>query len=530
MSDSIFLGSRAGSLDIGDIPSNISRVNLSVGSETYYTAGNDTGRTLEVTCAWASQAMASSILAAVQNVEYQPYTAGEALIDPAAEIGDGVVVGGIYSVIANDNMSFSRLYNSEISAPDLDEVDDEYPYESLERRQYDRELARTRSMISKSASEILLQVEGIAEDLEGQISSISVKVDSITLDVSNGSTSSTISLKAGDVTISSETIQMDGLVTFTGLSSGTTTVNGACIKTGQIEADRLNLTGSITFSDLSSSVQGDINQAQSTANSAQQDANQAWNLASSANSTANSVNNKVSGWTFPGTTEINGQKIMTGTVEASILRGGTVELLASGGSTVGSIEITSTATGVGLEFVTNRGGMRMTSAGNWWVDASPGSFGMVTGAAGPHLTMEGNVTPNSDDRYSCGESQFRWTDVWATNDQIRTSDRNIKTDISYDISRYDHLFDLLRPVSYKLINGSSGRTHMGLIAQDVEAALYDSGISTQDCAAFIKNPGTDEKTGEPVYRYAIRYGEFIPLLIYQVQKIKEALKDKGVIS
>lgn len=172
----------------------------------------------------------------------------------------------------------------------------------------------------------------------------------------------------------------------------------------------------------------------------------------------------------------------------------------------------------------------MTSAGNWWVDASPGSFGMVTGAAGPHFTIQGNVTPNSDDRYSCGESQFRWTDVWATNDQIRTSDRNIKTDISYDVSRYDHLFDLLRPVSYKLINGSSGRTHMGLIAQDVEAALYDSGISTQDCAAFIKNPGTDEKTGEPVYRYAIRYGEFIPLLIYQVQKIKEALKDKGVIS
>ena len=108
MSDSIFLGSRAGSLDIGDIPSNISRVNLSVDSETYYTAGNDTGRTLEVTCAWASQAMANSILSAVQNVEYQPYTAGEALMDPAAEIGDGVVVGGIYSVVANENMSFSR--------------------------------------------------------------------------------------------------------------------------------------------------------------------------------------------------------------------------------------------------------------------------------------------------------------------------------------------------------------------------------------------------------------------------------------
>lgn len=527
MSDSIFLGSRAGSLDIGDIPSNISRVNLSVDSETYYTAGNDTGRTLEVTCAWASQAMANSILAAVQNVEYQPYTAGEALMDPAAEIGDGVVVGGIYSVVANENMSFSRLYNSEISAPDLDEVDDEYPYESLERRQYDRELARTRSMISKSASEILLQVEGIAEDLEGQISSISVKVDSITLDVSNGSTSSTISLKAGDVTISSETIQMDGLVTFTGLSSGTTTVNGACIKTGQIEADRLNLTGSITFSDLSSSVQGDINRAQSTANSAQQDANQAWNLASSANSTANSVNNKVSGWTYPGTTEINGQKIMTGTVEASILRGGTVELLASGGTTVGSIEITSTMTGVGLEFLTNRGGMRMTSAGNWWVDTTNCSFGTTSTG---RFSFSNSPTPGSDGSVTLGRSTVRWGDVYSVNAAINTSDLNFKKDVEYGLDRFLSVFDALRPVSFKFVDGQSDRTHMGIIAQDLEETLSELNIPTKDFAAFIKSWGIDEETKEGSYRYAIRYGEFIPLLIYQVQKIKEALKDKGVIS
>lgn len=517
MSDSIFLGSRAGSLDIGDIPSNISRVNLSVDSETYYTAGNDTGRTLEVTCAWASQAMANSILSAVQNVEYQPYTAGEALMDPAAEIGDGVVVGGIYSVVANENMSFSRLYNSEISAPDLDEVDDEYPYESLERRQYDRELARTRSMISKSASEILLQVEGIAEDLEGQISSISVKVDSITLDVSNGSTSSTISLKAGDVTISSETIQMDGLVTFTGLSSGTTTINGACIKTGQIDADRLNLTGAITFSDLSSSVRGDINDAQSTANSA-------YSLANTANNTANNAEDKVEAWSYRGTTYIDGSKIQTGTVEASILRGGTVELLASNGSSVGDITITSTETGIGLEFTTNRGGIRTTSAGNWWVDASGGSFGL----SGSRFSFTVDIMPNANNGASLGTSGFRWNDIWATNSHIQSSDRNIKKDIQYGLEEYDALFDAIKPVTFRYIDGTSGRTHMGIIAQDLEEALNELGISTQDCAAFVK--AESDNPDIPGYDYAVRYGEFIPLLIYQVQKIKEALKDKGVIS
>lgn len=40
-------------------------------------------------------------------------------------------------------------------------------------------------------------------------------------------------------------------VTFKGLEEGTTTINGACIKTGKIEAQYLNLTGQITFEDLS---------------------------------------------------------------------------------------------------------------------------------------------------------------------------------------------------------------------------------------------------------------------------------------
>ena len=520
MSDSIFIGSRAASLDIGDIPSNVTRVNINVDSNTYYTAGNDTGRTLEATCNWATQAMANAVLDMVQGVEYQAFTASDALLNPAAEIGDGVVVGGTYSVIGTADMQFNRLFTAEISAPDLDEVDDEYPYKSLEERQYDRELARTRSLISKSSEEILLQVEGIAEDLKGQMSSISVKLDSITLDVTNGSTSSAISLKAGDVTISSAKIQMSGLVTYSGLSGGTTTIDGACIKTGTIDADRLNLTGSITFSDLSSGVQSDINDAQSTANSA-------YSLAASASSAASSAEDKVEAWSYRGTTYIDGSKIQTGTVEASILRGGTVELLASGGTTVGSIEITSTMTGVGLEFVTNRGGIRMSSAGNWWVDTATGSFGTTSSG---RFSFSNSPTPSSDGGTSCGQASIRWSDIYCQNDQISTSDLNYKKDISYGLDRYDELFDRLRPVTYKFIDGTSNRTHMGMIAQEIEELLGELNISTTDFAAFVKSHVQDEETGEYSDRYALRYGEFIPLIIYEVQQIKSALKERGVIA
>lgn len=108
----------------------------------------------------------------------------------------------------------------------------------------------------------------------GQISQIKQTVDSITLGVSNGSTSSTISLYRDGVAISSQNIVMNGLVTFQGLSSGTTTIDGACIKTGLISADRLNLTGAITFEDLNSSTQNTINSASSNARDAQEIARQ----------------------------------------------------------------------------------------------------------------------------------------------------------------------------------------------------------------------------------------------------------------
>ena len=112
------------------------------------------------------------------------------------------------------------------------------------------------------------QLTSRLEDAEGNISAIDQYARSITLSVTNGETSSTIKLLAGGVQSASQVISMDGLVTFTGLEAGTTVINGGCIQTGLINAQYLNLTGSITFSDLSSSVQQDISDALDTANDA----------------------------------------------------------------------------------------------------------------------------------------------------------------------------------------------------------------------------------------------------------------------
>ena len=369
------------------------------------------------------------------------------------------------------------------------------------------------SSITQTVDSITTRVNG----LEGDYSSIDQKVDSLKLAVSNGSTSSTIQLKAGSTIISSENITMSGLVTYTGLSSGTTTINGACIKTGTIDADRLNLTGEITFTDFDNSTQNTINNANTNA--------------STALSTAISVSGTVSGWTYPGTTEINGSAIRTGTVEASILRGGTVELLDQDGDRIGKFTIEPTGL-AGLSSVT-------LSADELYFEAvdPDGQILFYTGDGtgiriepGKTIRCDGDFQPRRDDNFWLGSSSRAWQDLYVVNDPSVVSDKSKKTSISYEMGLYEEFFDALKPATYLLKNGTSGRTHIGLISQDVEEALFASNLTSFDFAGFIKSPVLDKngkETGE--YNYALRYGEFIALCIDQIQKLKSRISKMEAI-
>ena len=308
MSDKTFVG-----LDITGFENTgkyrpVSRVTLMVDDENVYTAGDDTGLELSASCPHATQEMANALLAQLQGYQYQSFTADAANLDPAAELGDGVTVNGVYSIISqldDDGRGFP-----DISSPGEVALEEEYPAAGPMTQEFNRQIAETRSTISKTAEEIRLEVENELDGLsasidikldsitsqitglngqvstiqqtvssitsqitglDGQVSQIEQYVDSITLSVTNGSDSSTIQLKAGSTTISSANITFNGMVTFNDLSTaGSTVINGANITTGTISADRINLTGAITWGDLDNSVQNDINDAISTAEDAYQ--------------------------------------------------------------------------------------------------------------------------------------------------------------------------------------------------------------------------------------------------------------------
>ena len=117
------------------------------GENVVYESGNTDGRTLEIKNPFGTQEMADNILADIQGYQYQPLSADSALLNPAAEMGDGVTVNGVYSGIFVRATQFGRLMASDITAPTDEEIEHEFAVESPSERQYTRFVQQTRSML-----------------------------------------------------------------------------------------------------------------------------------------------------------------------------------------------------------------------------------------------------------------------------------------------------------------------------------------------------------------------------------------------
>lgn len=451
MSDKFFVG-----LDITGFEDNgkrkpISRVTLLLDDNNAVTAGDDTGTEISSSCPHATQEMADSLLASLKGYQYQAYSADAANIDPAAELGDGVTVSGVYSVLSR--MDDDGIGYADLSAPGEAEQEDEYPTGGYITQAFNRKISKTQSYITKTAEEIRLEVKNEVEGLSssftvqldsitsqitglngevstltqtasslkseisnanGAISRLSQSIDSITLSVNNKSSSSTISLSVDGVTIASETVRFTGGVIFEDdLTDGRTIISGDNIQTGNIDLDMVTLSNGY----------GSFSAA-------------------------------------------NGSTGVTGTRGARM----------TGSSDDIYIIVTNSA-------------CRMTADGNdFYVSVN---------------------TIHADTAIDVG------------------SDERIKKDVEYDVSdRYMDFYRLLRPARYKMTNGTSNRYHTGFIAQDIKAALDESGLTAQDLAALVQ-ADYDPLAVENAGLYSVRYEEIIALntamiqnLLLRVQKLE----------
>ncbi len=368
--DKVFLGSRMGALRPGRDAPPITRVELlDENGDILAEAGTDAGRTLSSVHPDATLAMAQSILAKVSGYVYRPYEADDSLLDPAAELGDGVTMGGIYAPLLQEDVDFAELLTADISAPMPDELD-EYPYISPVQRQIQRNYQTTRSLITKTAEEIRLEVanelDGLSAAIEIDLTEIIGRVEDTERDLSQ-----TVRLAADGLTI---TNAAGSKLTIDGGQLKAESVKTEALQANSVTIDKLSITGSISWTDLATDAQNQVTSAQNEAISAYNLANTANNTANAANNTAVAVGSRVDGWSYQGGTYIDGAMLKTGTVMASKLLGGTVGLLAADQTVIGGIDLSYTTTGLGMDMYTNYGGMRMKSAGNFYAEAASGPF------------------------------------------------------------------------------------------------------------------------------------------------------------
>jgi hypothetical protein len=208
---------------------------------------------------------------------------------------------------------------------------------------------------------------------------------------------------------------------------------------------------------------------------------------------------------------------------------------------------TSTDTGAGVQWKGHSNGSYYTmgaiyvrSGGTVSSGDSDGYMSLFTTPAGSttlqeglRIESDGDTRPGADNSHDIGTSSYRWEDVYATNGTIQTSDERQKDNITPSTLGLDFI-KALNPVAYKWKNYTSTvnvddveaevdengnainqvtkevehtftRTHYGMIAQEVEAALNGS-----DFAGLIYDEESD--------RYGLRYTEFVAPLIKAVQE------------
>ena len=107
-----------------------------------------------------------------------------------------------------------------------------------------------------------------------------------------------------------------------------------------------------------------------------------------------------------------------------------------------------------------------------------------------------------------------------------TSDANAKNSIQELAINYADMYDRLRPVVFKYNNGTSGRFHVGFIAQEVRDALLASGLSTNDFAGFVEYSASEQNDDR---MFGLRYDEFISLNTWQIQKLKARVAELETI-
>lgn len=164
-------------------------------------------------------------------------------------------------------------------------------------------------------------------------------------------------------------------------------------------------------------------------------------------------------------------------------------------------------------------------------DSSKGFFKLwVQNFRGGDNKLQLTLVPSINDTMALGQEDRYFRSIFGTNIYCSmlngqsapgtSSDSRLKNSIALFDDRYEKLFDGLQGKTYKYNEGTSNRTHLGFIAQEVQTAIVEAGLTEQDCAVVCTiSPGEDDEF------LTLRYGEFVALNTWQIQKLKSRVQE-----
>lgn len=329
--------------------------------------------------------IAQNVYNAIKTYLYSPYKASDAILDPAMELGDGLTINGLYTVIAVLDETCDGLYSANIEAPSYEETDYEFVYQTKSDKNLERKLAKSTASMKIGIDSITQMVTGLAKpwisntsytvgeivEHENKFYRCTVSNSDSTFDpdkwteIDNGVVESILQLAVGKMTLSVNSTASGSSIE---LTSGGITIESQRV---YFQTDNLHISGKLAASQIETTqlVVGD-------------------NIQMGANATI-SWSKVTDQPTILGTDDVDGQiatYIDAHSIQASTLKGQYVYIYGSNGRTVyGTIYAGTNTVGTTALELYGDNGLRLTSGGNTYLTGNNGGsilIGYDTSGAG----------------------------------------------------------------------------------------------------------------------------------------------------
>ena len=246
-------------LSVGDKLAPITKVILHKMDGNKFTAGDDSGRTLNVDSPWASQEVADYILEVVAGYEYQPFTASNVIVDPSMEIGDVLNFDGTEKCFYQHDTVYGKAMISAVGAMEEKEIDHDYKYKSSSSRGTGRALAGLESKQEELYDSFGVELDNVRSALDVYVKEtedLQEASAALTTRVSGAETALEMNTQAID-DLQGASVEMAARVdgAEASIKLNAQNINGVSSSVASVEADvvklkgRIDLSGNVSVSD-----------------------------------------------------------------------------------------------------------------------------------------------------------------------------------------------------------------------------------------------------------------------------------------